>query len=156
PLEFASPAPLEQTATSHDYHVDFAERESRNIQKKFGQGSWVFVMGRSWQMPGSMRADRSNPAGGILLRTCDGREVFDFSSAPSETYPNDLTKDPCGGGTVAVTPGLYLLERPGAAGDRLTQMITVLPGWQTQVVLLLRPPEKPGGRSLVATTIFTS
>jgi hypothetical protein len=134
PLSFASPAPLEGTATSHEYHAEFAEKESQTVRPpaagvKAGVGSWVFVMARAWRPAGRPAGDRSNPADGVVLRGLDGREVFDFSRARFETYPDSPENDRGGGGTIEVTPGLYLLERPGAGGVRLTQTITAVVAW---------------------------
>jgi hypothetical protein len=154
------------TATSHEYHVDFAERESRTIQKKIGQGSWLFVMGRCWRMPGASGKDTHvrhetseagtyvHPTNRIVLRSLDGNKLFDFSDAPSQTYPTDPTKDPCGGATVELDPGMYLLERPAEGDERLTQMITALAGWQTQIFLLRRPSDKSGRRPPFGFSVF--
>jgi hypothetical protein len=155
-LRFASPAPLEETATCHEYHAEFAEQESRTICAKPGAGSWVFLMARMWRPSDRPVADRSNPAAGVILRTLDGQEVFDFSRARFEDYANFPDKDPCAGGTVAVNPGLYLLERPSAGGQRLTQTISAVPAWQTQVFLLHPAPDVKGSPALDRTTVFLS
>src|SRR5262249_12515676 len=144
------------TAISHEYHAKFAEEESRAVRRKVGSGSWVFVMARAWRPGDRPAGDRSNPAIGGTLRTPGGREVFDFSGARFEAYAGHLERDPCGGGTVEVDPGLYLLERPGAGGERLAQVVTAVGGWQTQVFLLRRPPDGEGGGTFAGTTVFLS
>jgi hypothetical protein len=142
---FASPVPLSGTSKTHEYQMDMAQRESRNIHCHAGQGSWIFVFARDWtsrtgQPTSTTRPPISwNPATGLTLRDQLGSLVADLG-ALSVT---DLSGDPCAGCNVEVDAGIYRLrlELPsgeGAAPTSLEQTIVASPGWQTQIFLLQR------------------
>jgi hypothetical protein len=142
---FASPVPLSDTSKTHEYQMDMAQRESRNIHCHAGQGSWVFVFARDWTSGTGDSTSKPrppiswNPATGLTLRDQLGNLVADLG-ALSVT---DLFRDPCAGCNVELNAGIYRLrlELPpgeGAGPTSLEQTIVASPGWQTQVFLLQR------------------
>ncbi|MGA2609192.1 MAG: hypothetical protein ABSH01_17255 [Terriglobia bacterium] len=139
PLAFASPAPLNETSKTHEYHMGAAERESRKIHLSAGSGSWIFVFARD--LTSTRRAPVSwNPAMGLSLRDELGNLLADVNS----TGTSDLSQDPWAACNVEVDPGTYRLrlELPPHQDDpkpvSLEQTIVASPGWQTQVFLLQR------------------
>src|SRR5688572_2043364 len=73
PLEFGavafpSPVPLIGTTTSHEYHLDAAQRESKKTHVADGAGSSLFFLVRHWT-PQRTQAPRPrisrNPAAGL-------------------------------------------------------------------------------------------
>jgi len=142
---FASPVPLSGTSMTHEYQMDMAQRESRNVHCHAGQGSWIFVFARDWtsrtgQSTSTTRPPISwNPATGLALRDQLGNLVADLG-ALSVT---DLSGDPCAACNVELNAGVYRLHlelprREGAGPTSLEQTIVASPGWQTQVFLLQR------------------
>src|SRR5439155_21431277 len=60
-LPFSSAAPLTSTAKTHEYHVQAAAEQSREVHVRAGAGAWIFVFARDWtaSRPGA----RSAPVG---------------------------------------------------------------------------------------------
>lgn len=136
-LRFASPAPLYDTAKTHEYHMTAADAESRTTHVQAGQGSWIFVFARDWTPPNrpsiSLAPDR-HPARGLTLRDAQGNLVAEFATQSK----SDLTGDPWAACNVQVNPGIYHLRLEMASGATLEQTIVASSHWQTQVFLLQR------------------
>jgi hypothetical protein len=137
PLDFTSPAPLVNTAKTHEYHMAEAAAHSQTVHFQAGQGSWIFVFARDWT---AQRGDATrppiafNPARGLSLKDMQGTEV----AALENSAAYDLARDPWAACNVQVNPGLYRLSLETPAGARLEQTIVASPGWQTQIFLLQR------------------
>ena len=144
PLAFVSPAPLQATSRSHEYHEDFAERESRTVHVDLGGGAnpaWIFVMARAWTPTGaSGKPDlEANPALGVYLRDAGGKVLVDLGASSRVEFTETAGKDACAGCTVRLAPGIYQLARDSSDGGRVVQAVVATQGWQTQVFLLTRP-----------------
>jgi hypothetical protein len=136
-IEFASPAPLDHTSKSHDFHVDAAQRESREVHVHAGRGSSIFVFAREWTGPtrtSGAPAVTGNPAAGLTLLRTDGALVADLGAEAALT----ADWDPCAGCSIALDPGEYLLRLKLPSGETLEQTVVASRGWQTQLFLLLR------------------
>ncbi len=136
-LKFASPAPLEDTAKTHEYHMAAASTESRNVRVQAGQGSWIFIFARDWTAPGRPPVSpegSQHPAAGLTLTDARGNLVANFATQ-SEC---DLSQDPWAACNVQVNPGLYRLRLELPSGAILEQTVVASPGGQTQLFLLQR------------------
>jgi len=138
-LSFSSPAPLAETAKTHEYHVEAARVESRNIHVRSGTGSWVFVFARDWTVTGNS-ARGWNPAQWLSLHDEQGTRIADLDKAGV----HNVAGDPWAACNLEVGPGTYRLRLnlPAKNGQKqvsLEQAIVASPGWQTQVFLLQKP-----------------
>lgn len=138
-LSFSSPAPLAETAKTHEYHVEAAKAESRNIHVKSGTGSWVFVFARDWTVTGNSARGR-NPVQWLSLHNEQGIRIADLD----EAGVHNVAGDPWAACNLEVAPGTYRLRLnlPAENGQKqvsLEQAIVASPGWQTQVFLLQKP-----------------
>jgi hypothetical protein len=134
-IKFSSPAPIEDTAKTHEYHLENAENNSRKIHLQIAEGSQLYVFTRDWT-PGSDDGNtlKRNPAIGLTLMDMQEKLLVDFEAA-SDKY---LYKDPWAACNVALLPGAYILCLKTASGDILKQPVVTSPGWQTQIFLLQR------------------
>ncbi len=139
PIAFSSPAPLEDTAKIHEFHVGNAEIYSSQLHASLGRGSQIYLFVRDWTAKDQPSSEPSSPplhpARGLTLRDRQGQVLADFA-LPS--WPHDLRWDPWAACNLEVDPGSYRLYLETAAGDVLEQTIVASPGWQTQVFLLQR------------------
>ncbi len=131
---FVSSAPLAETYKTHEFHIENARLESRNVHVRAGRGSSIFVFVREWTakvLPPDAPAG-SNPAKGLSLRDLNGKLIADFL----QSSKTGLGADPWAACNVMVDPGVYRLrlERPN---DILEQTVVACPGWQTQYFALL-------------------
>jgi len=130
---FGSPVPLVGTFAPEP-HVREAERESRVVHAKKGQGSRIFVCVRDEPRPGSpVPYPDLNPAAGLLLHDLKGALIADFEQLAARGAPSGAPWAAC---TIELDPGAYLLtvDTPDA---RLRHTVIASPGWDTEVFLLL-------------------
>jgi hypothetical protein len=145
-LAFASPVPLDQTAKTHEYHIDAAVRCGGAAPADVGRGSGsaIFVFARRFTNPWERRPDKvpaapAHPARGLSLRDGAGAMVVDVS-APATSANNmadaagNPSIDPWAACNVSVAPGPYRL-RLDTPGGTLEQTVMASRGWQTQVFL---------------------
>jgi hypothetical protein len=138
-LGFASPAPLPQTALSHEYHEEAVEQESRRVHVDAGQGSAIFLFLRRWTAPDALPAQThsgQHPALGLTL--CDARGALVADLATQSACYASPARDGWSACTVRVDPGPYrlCLELPDGTG--LEQPLIAAPGWVTQLFGLQR------------------
>lgn len=157
PIDFASAVPLAGTSTSHEYHMQAADQESRNVHVTDGVGSSLFFLVRNWTAPGSRPQQRvtNNPAEGLSLHSTypgSDRTVCDLLNAGV----TDLTGDPWSACTVAVNPGVYELQLLLPDGEVLRQSVVASRGWQTQCFLFVRQYIGPNGPEWLANLARTS
>lgn len=134
-IQFPSAAPLANTAKTHEYQVSAAESESRKFHYQLGQGSCICVFVREWRSENaSGPPPNMNPLTGLSL--CDANEQEKVSFEKTGKVDNGVP-DPWGACTIAVTPGVYLLRLTLPTGARHERTIVAVPGWQTQVFLLM-------------------
>lgn len=138
-LAFASPVPLAGTTTSHEYHMDAANRESRAIHVADGAGSSLFFFVRDWTPPSETARHRitGNPAEGLSLYAVSAngeRRICDLAKSGT----TNAAGDPWAACSIEVNPGVYelRLELPGRAAFR--QSFVASPGWQTQAFVFMR------------------
>ena len=138
---FPSPAPLDTTAKTHEYHIDAAIKECQTPHVSVGRGSFIFIFARDWTPPGHKRADLDgSPARGLrLYGENDPTPVVDIEAKARTS----LQKDPWAACNVAVDPGNYQLRLELGTGEWLATTIVASPRWQTQVFLLLRDYKIP-------------
>jgi hypothetical protein len=158
-LSFSSPAPLAETAKTHEYHMAGATEESRKIHVKSGTGSWIFVFVRDWTVTGnSVRS--GNPSQWLSLHDEQGTQIADLHTAGTHS----VTGDPWAACNLEVGPGTYRLrlDLPAKNGQRqvrLEQAIVASPGWQTQVFLLRKaygPEQEDWAADLAGAAILLS
>ena len=140
PANFASPAPLAGTSTSHEYHMAAANQESRKTHVKDGVGSSLFFLVRQWTPSQSQAKQRltGNPAEGLALYevgTTGDRKICDFavSGATNADY------DPWTACTVALRPAVYELRLELPTGEVFRHSVVASPSWQTQSFLFVQP-----------------
>ncbi len=134
-LDFVSPAPLEQTLSSHEYHERAAEIESKGIHLVVGNGSCIFIFSRQWSPQQSKAQSSRNPARGLCLRDASGEIVANLETA-SKT--GDQDRDAWAACNIQLNPGVYRLSLDLPSGGRLEQAVVACAGWQTQIFLLSR------------------
>lgn len=149
PASFASPAPLNQTAKTHEYHVA-ARGPSRNPPRDIGKGTGgsLFILARDWSGKDDIRLRNpslAHPAHGLKVRNADGSLLADLQSLSQDNLKEarrDARKpkadrekiDPWAACHVALEPKPYLLSLETPSGH-LEQTVVVSSGWQTQVYL---------------------
>jgi hypothetical protein len=138
-LEFRSAAPLANTATTHEWHMEPAETWSRQITwpEAPGGDSRLFLFVRT--------ADpKRYPtfAKGLFLLDGDGRLITDFTEGVHKS-----PKDGWLAFTADLPAGYYILRR-GRSGVRMRyQPLYLCAGWETQV-FLASPRGRPSLRTL--------
>ncbi|HEV2758677.1 MAG TPA: hypothetical protein VGV86_03820 [Acidimicrobiales bacterium] len=132
PLEFASPAPLAQTSTTHGYQEEAAAELSRQVHRRIGTGSQIFLFARCYTGKAfSSRPKVDDPARGLTLHDLEGRLLVDFEHDARAGAGSDASA----GCTVELAPGAYRLRGRTERWGALEQMIVASAGWQTQVFL---------------------
>ena len=140
PAAFNSPAPLEGTGKTHEFHIGNAAAHSKQKNKELGEGSELYVFVRDWTTetrPGKISAAKTvkQPANGLTIRNLAGEILIDVVS---DDFPGEKGWDPWKACNVALDPGTYLLTLKKPNGDLMQQTVTTCKGWQTQVFLLLK------------------
>jgi hypothetical protein len=143
-LRVASPAPLEATLRTHEFHAEHAASSSGTNWRghksqpalSAGSGAEIFLMARRW----SSSEQGENPqaaASGTVPKLCllrpDGELILDLAYA-GEGRGHGF--DPFLSRRVAVDPGAYLLRWQADAGVLAEQSVHAISDWQTQVFLL--------------------
>lgn len=147
PLNFASPAPIKNTAKTHKYHMYAAERVSQPQYTTFmtGRGSSIFLFSRFWT--GSelhsaqiYRKNKTSPMSGLSLHAENGQKLLDIEEFSFKNF----IRDPWASCLIETDPGLYRLRLELADGMEIEQTIVATHNWQTQVFLLQRDYGKTG------------
>jgi hypothetical protein len=137
PMAFASPAPLDGTTRTHEYHMQNAASQSRIVHTRHGSGGSIFIFAREWtQGDSAIEAIKSRtPIHGLSLCTTGetSLELLENHAASDPDVP-----DPWSACNVELTPGAYRLSLALPTGDRQDLMLFAAPGWQTQVFLTMR------------------
>lgn len=138
-IEFPSAIPLVETARTHEYHIDAAERESQIIHLKKGEGSWIFVFARDWKPSDWNLCDSekqiqttSLPHKGLTLKGANGEIIADIEK--KAICDNSL--DAWAACNVEVNPGQYRLSVEIDSDKTIEQTVVACRGWQTQIFLL--------------------
>jgi hypothetical protein len=139
-IAFASPAPLAGTSTSHEYHIEAADKESKVTHVTDGTGSSLFFLVRDWT-PTAVEAARprvtGNPAEGLSLYAVSAageRKICDLATAGTRSNWGD----PWAACTIEVTPAVYELRLELPGGETLHQSVVASANWQTQSFLFMR------------------
>jgi len=139
PAVFNSPAPLEGTAKTHEFHVANAAAHSKQKDKELGEGSELYVFVREWttesQKTETPETAVKKPTKGLTIRNLSGEILVDMASYE---LPGENRLDPWKACNMALDPGTYLLTLEKPNGDLIQQTVTTCRGWQTQVFLLLK------------------
>lgn len=151
-LELASPAPLADSARSHDDHVNAAVNASHKVAPATrGGDTAISIVARRWDEQG--RADQEHkeawlstvslhrPDGGTVLSLGD-REVH--REAP----------DPWMADAETVEPGGYVLRWHDRSGLATEQAVHAVDGWETEVYLLDEHAGGPAGTGSVRTSVL--
>jgi hypothetical protein len=133
---FASPIPLAETTTSHEYHMEAAYRLSRETPRSIGHGARLFLFSRDLCVADPGGADHDHPATGLTLSGLDGEEVADLSSEGSCDLSAGI--DPWAGCHLELDPGSYRLRLDAGPHGCFEQILYLPRHWQTQVFLLRR------------------
>jgi hypothetical protein len=132
---FASPAPLETTSLTHEYHIAAAETHSAQPTVVLGDGASIFVFARYFTPPEQQARVQEHPARDLSLRHLDGTLLVDLASASITGSPPDAWAA-C---HVRLTPGAYVFQYQAPQGP-LAHSVIASPGWQTQVFLMRSQP----------------
>lgn len=136
PVAFSSPAPLEGTSKTHEYHVANAAAHSQKVDQTLGAGSELYVFVRDWTSDENRPKTRvEQPAKGLTLSGLNTSWVIDLND---DSFPGDPTGDAWKACNLTLDPGNYILTLQKADGTCTQQTLTTCPGWQTQVFLLLK------------------
>jgi hypothetical protein len=139
PIEFSSPAPLEKTGKTHEFHIGNAVSNSRVIHVKLGQNSQLYVFVRVWtaKNPSSTATTLNrDPCTGLTLRNLEDQVLVDFANPDIGSYTTDWEAwSAC---NVELDPGTYFLCLETASSELFKQTIITSPSWQTQIFLLQR------------------
>jgi hypothetical protein len=135
-LPMVSPAPIEGTSRTHEFHMGAAAVESAKVAFSAGRGAEIFLMARRWsshESPATGSDPKPAAPPELSLHRSDKQVIVDLSlSGPG--VRRDW--DPCLGINVAVDPGTYLLRWRDDSGSKAEQSVHAVRGWQTQVFLL--------------------
>ena len=134
PIEFASAAPLTETACATDAQMDFAVQASRDADSRTGSGSRIFVMSRVWTGDASAAKSHSQvplPFRQVKIRRWRGDVIADLGEDGNVLSGDDLAVAFC----IEVNEGNYLVEFETQNGVNLLP-ICAREGWQTQIFIL--------------------
>jgi hypothetical protein len=142
-LPIASPAPIEGTSLTHEFHMSLAAIESARVARSVGSGAQIFLLSRRWSS--RSRGDAPEPSAlvDLSLHDVDGRTIVDLAHSGSRDSPD---WDPVAGTTVEVNPGAYLLRWCDSSGNAAEQTVEAVSGWQIQVFLLEDAPVSDNAR----------
>jgi hypothetical protein len=133
-LPIASPVPLPQTETTHEYHLYPAMQESTTVASTVGSGAKIFLCARRWsRRDAAMHVAYGPGPPDLSLHLGDGEGIIDLRRAGRGQL--DL-EDPMVAATVAVNPGTYFVRWRDESDLTVEQSIAAVEGWQTQVFLL--------------------
>ena len=133
-LSIASPVPLPQTETTHEYHLYPAMQESTAVASTVGRGAKIFLCARRWSgRDAAMHFVYGSGPPDLALHLGDGEQIIDLRRAGHGDL--DL-EDPMVAATVEVDPGRYFVRWLDESGLTVEQSIEAVEGWQTQVFLL--------------------
>lgn len=156
PLAFSSPAPLENTHKTHEFHRSSAEAQSKLEHVDKGSGSSIYVFARDWtaKVRGKATAPSgglyANPARGLTLVNMSGAELVNFE----EQSKTELGWEPWAACNVCVDPGSYILRLKAPDGSIWERTLIASPNWQTQCFLLQRDYPESRGPDLAGATIL--
>lgn len=131
-LTTASPAPLEASSRTHEYHIGAASQSSRQVHEKFGAGGQLFLLVRDWTTHNEPTRT-PQPAAGLHICDAAGTVLFDVEKVTAGVRDQDRWATV----NIEVNPGSYRLRLETRQQGTFEQTIVVSPGWQTQVFLLL-------------------
>jgi len=131
-MQFSSPAPINETSTSHEYHQQSAYDLSSNIHLSIGQGSSLFIFSRDMDVQG-----QTNTMTGLALHDLSGKFLADLSSVSVPGITGD-DLNPSAGCTIELDPGSYRLRINYSETESLEQLIVTRENWQTQIFLNVR------------------
>lgn len=149
PVAFASPAPLQHTTSSHEYHMAaVAEAFSNPIPAALVQGSGCTML-LSVRDPGdaiAKRAIRRRPEyarsyDGFSLCRADGSLLIDFEVAARRDIEWGFVT-----AKAELDPGGYILKVARAGLEPVALPVIAVPGWSSQVYLLMAEAP-PGGEA---------
>ena len=140
PLSISCAAPLEHTATTHEFHQSNARKTSTIIPEQRNADSTFYLFVRDFTAP---RTDETVspivwqgvPATGLTLHKLNGELIFDFVQS-SQRSTDEV--DGWQAERLELAPGSYRLRVDLGAWGALEQTITLCHDWETQVFLLRR------------------
>ena len=140
PLAISCAAPLQHTATSHEYHQENASKTSAITPEQRDAASTLYLFVRDFTAP---RTDetvppivwRGVPATGLTLHRPNGTLIYNF--AQSSQRSTDET-DSWQAKRLELVPGSYRLRVDLGTWGVLEQTLTLCHNWETQVFLLRR------------------
>ncbi len=137
-LGFCSPAALEGTSKTHEYHMENAELSSEHVHLQLGAGSQLFLFVRAWtenETAGSQQGH--DPATGLTLHRIDGTPLADLAQVGVRQLADNFSSfDPWSACNIELYPGAYRLRLQTLEWGAIERVVIASPGWQTQVFLL--------------------
>jgi hypothetical protein len=131
-LPFASPAPLDLTSTSHEYHQQQAGRLSKAQPLARGEGAQLFIFVRDLEL-----GNPGNPAASLTLHGLEGELLLALAEV-AESSSENRSEASWAGCNIGLNPGTYRLRLQFDANKRIETAVTVCSGWQNQVFLFRR------------------
>ena len=156
---FASPAPLQTTTLTHEYHIAAAEAQSARSNHVLGSGSGIFCFVRYFTPPNTPPRTYAHPGRGLAICSVDHQVLVDLETGSVAGG----SPDPWAACQIAVDPGPYLLRWQSPQGS-IEQTVIASPDWQTQIFLLrsqapaneTTPAGEPADRGFDAGTVLMS
>jgi hypothetical protein len=127
-LQIASPAPLQGTGLTHEFHMELATEKSATAGESAGTGAEVLIVSRRYSSEGQPDEPGDAPLAELSLHGPDGKPVVALAGTSGW--------DPVVGTKVEVDPGPYRLHWRDHAGADAEQTVVAVEGWQTQVFIL--------------------
>lgn len=125
-VKFATPAPLQGTTTSHEYHQAGAAQLTSGVDASPGTGARLLVLVRDYEP----RDDDGRPfAEGLALHDAGGRLLYPLEQG------REMRDAGWAGAHLEVDPGVYRLRLALDEGRVLEQSVVCSSGWCTQLFL---------------------
>lgn len=139
PVAFASPAPLQDTTTSHEYHQAAVYEASSNLVPplQVGSGSSLLLSIRDPSDTPFRQTQKSLPAyasayQGFSLCRADGSELVNYDQAARRDIGNGFVVS-----KAELDPGNYILKVARHGFEPLGLPAITVPGWSTQIYLMI-------------------
>lgn len=137
PVRFASPVPLNDTTTSHEYHQAAVAEALYEPPLMLGHGAGLLL---SLRDPSEAPFTQSPPTRPAYERSFDGFCLFDPAGNLLIDYDQAARRNPEYGYAVRnaeLNPGGYILRYLQDGRPTVSRPLLLVPGWATQVFILV-------------------
>ena len=127
PIHFKTAAPIDNTLTTHEYHVAPAQGLSRQPQHALGEGAGLFIFVREEEEQFSYHPPH------ISVHSLDGQQIASFEQAEHNLQWRWSALN------LELSPGTYRIRVTSEHIGTYEIFITAAQDWQTQVFLVVEP-----------------